>query len=57
VQPNFEHQTALVRHHLQLAAELNRPVSMHCVRCYGFLEQLFRYRVSVVHRSEKATLP
>eukprot|EP00242_Pyramimonas_sp_CCMP2087_P006114 CAMPEP_0198198322 /NCGR_PEP_ID=MMETSP1445-20131203/1807_1 /TAXON_ID=36898 /ORGANISM="Pyramimonas sp., Strain CCMP2087" /LENGTH=329 /DNA_ID=CAMNT_0043867851 /DNA_START=457 /DNA_END=1446 /DNA_ORIENTATION=- len=42
VQPNFEHQTALVRHHLQLAAELNRPVSMHCVRCYGFLEQLFR---------------
>eukprot|EP00959_Pyramimonas_sp_CCMP1952_P465773 9488906-Pyramimonas_sp.AAC.1 len=42
VQPKYDHQTALVKHHLDLATEFNRPVSMHCVRCYGHMAQLFR---------------
>jgi Tat protein secretion system quality control protein TatD with DNase activity len=42
VMPGYQHQLALTRHHLQLAAELQRPVSVHCVRCYGHLYDLFR---------------
>ena len=32
---SLAHQLALTEHHLRLAAELRRPVSMHCVRAYG----------------------
>jgi hypothetical protein len=32
----------LVRHHMALAAELQRPVSLHCVRAYGHLADYFR---------------
>ena len=32
---SFSHQLALTEFHLRLAAELHRPVSMHCVRAYG----------------------
>ena len=31
----LDHQLALTESHLKLAAELRRPVSMHCVRAYG----------------------
>lgn len=34
----LEHQMALVRTHMSLAAELGRPVSMHCVRAHGPLQ-------------------
>lgn len=37
----WEHQLALLREQLELAAELGRPVSVHCVRGYGHLLQLF----------------
>ncbi|KIZ06047.1 TatD DNase family protein [Monoraphidium neglectum] len=37
----FDHQLALLREQLALAAELSRPVSIHCVRGYGHLLQLF----------------
>jgi TatD DNase family protein len=33
---------ALVRHHMALAAELQRPVSMHCVRAFGHAADFFR---------------
>ena len=36
----FDHQLALLREQLALAAELRRPVSVHCVRGYGHLLQL-----------------
>jgi TatD DNase family protein len=32
---SLSHQMALTELHLGLAAELHRPVSMHCVRAYG----------------------
>jgi Tat protein secretion system quality control protein TatD with DNase activity len=37
----FDHQLALLREQLALAAELRRPVSVHCVRGYGHLLALF----------------
>lgn len=37
----FDHQMALLRQQLAVAAELGRPVSIHCVRGYGHLLQLF----------------
>ena len=43
VMPGYQHQLALTRHHLRLAADMQRAVSMHCVRCYGHLLDLFRY--------------
>jgi len=42
VLPSFEHQMSLTQMHLRLAAELRRPVSMHCVRSYGHMQQMFR---------------
>ncbi|KAG1673942.1 hypothetical protein FOA52_015697 [Chlamydomonas sp. UWO 241] len=38
----MHHQLALVSSHLALAAEFQRPVSMHCVRAYGQLHDLLR---------------
>ncbi|KAI8467797.1 MAG: hypothetical protein J3K34DRAFT_370036 [Monoraphidium minutum] len=38
----FDHQLALLEEQLGLAAELGRPVSVHCVRGYGHLLQLFQ---------------
>ncbi|KAG2449891.1 hypothetical protein HYH02_005413 [Chlamydomonas schloesseri] len=38
LQPGWEHQLALTEAHLRLAAELGRPVSMHCVQGYGHLQ-------------------
>lgn len=38
----FDHQLALCDYHLRLAAELDRPVSMHCVRAYGPLLDLLK---------------
>lgn len=42
VMPGYQHQLALTKHHLRVAAEMHRAVSMHCVRCYGHLLELFR---------------
>lgn len=42
VQTKFEHQLALTERHIRVAAEFRRPVSMHCVRGYGHLQDLFR---------------
>jgi len=36
----LEHQMALVTTHIRLAAELGRPVSMHCVRAQGAMHDL-----------------
>lgn len=38
LQPGWDHQLALTEAHLALAAELRRPVSMHCVQGYGHLQ-------------------
>ncbi len=40
LQVSFEHQLKLTEHHLRLAAEMRRPVSMHCVRAHGHLLEL-----------------
>jgi hypothetical protein len=37
----FDHQIALLREQLALAAREGRPVSVHCVRAYGHLLALF----------------
>ncbi|KAG2493508.1 hypothetical protein HYH03_008324 [Edaphochlamys debaryana] len=42
LKPSFAHQLALTEAHLALAAELGRPVSMHCVQSYGHLQDLLR---------------
>eukprot|EP00955_Chlamydomonas_euryale_P098936 365184-Chlamydomonas_euryale.AAC.6 len=41
---SLSHQLALVEMHLSLAVELQRPVSMHCVRAYGHMTELLRAR-------------
>ncbi len=41
-QTRFEHQLALTEHHLALAAEFCRPVSLHCVQSYGHLSDMLR---------------
>lgn len=38
----LEHQLGLLARHIALAAEVAKPVSLHCVRGYGHLAQLFR---------------
>lgn len=43
VQTKFEHQLELTRRHLLLAAELGKPVSMHCVRAFGHLQDMCRH--------------
>eukprot|EP00198_Chlamydomonas_reinhardtii_P014418 XP_001703755.1 predicted protein [Chlamydomonas reinhardtii] len=42
LQPGWDHQLALTEAHLALAAELRRPVSMHCVQGYGHLQDMLR---------------
>ncbi len=50
LQPSWEHQLQLVKTHLALAAELRRPVSMHCVQvravCGCALRHTWRWRRS-----------
>lgn len=38
----IQHQLGILRYHLQLAAELKRPISLHCVRASGHMEALLR---------------
>eukprot|EP00775_Hariotina_reticulata_P009067 gene9067-9237_t len=38
---SLQHQLALLQIQIAIAAEFNRPVSVHCVRGYGHLLQLF----------------
>eukprot|EP00854_Cymbomonas_tetramitiformis_P016523 gene16523-19618_t len=38
----LSHQLELTERQLSLAAEYNRPASLHCVRAYGHLQDLFR---------------
>lgn len=42
VQVRIEHQMALVKAQVALAAEFARPVSVHCVRAHGHLEEFLR---------------
>ncbi|KAK3278418.1 hypothetical protein CYMTET_13641 [Cymbomonas tetramitiformis] len=46
----LSHQLELTERQLSLAAEYNRPASLHCVRAYGHLQDLFR-------KSDPCTLP
>lgn len=39
--PRYNHQMALLRLQLNVAVQLQRPVSIHCVRSYGHLLELF----------------
>lgn len=39
-QVSQQHQVALVAYHLRLAAKYGRPISMHCVRATGPLQDL-----------------
>ncbi|CAG9461994.1 unnamed protein product [Pedinophyceae sp. YPF-701] len=48
-----EHQWSVLGEHLALAGELQRPISLHCVRSYGRLEQELR----VVARRDAASIP
>lgn len=41
-QPSWSHQLALTELHLRLAAELQRPTSLHCVQGYGHLMDMIR---------------
>ncbi|GAX75168.1 hypothetical protein CEUSTIGMA_g2612.t1 [Chlamydomonas eustigma] len=42
LQVSYQHQLQLTELHLRLAAELKRPVSMHCVRAYGHLHDMIK---------------
>lgn len=44
---SYSHQLQLTEMQLRLAAELHRPVSLHCVRAYGHLRDMFDRWVAI----------
>eukprot|EP00201_Polytomella_parva_P020836 CAMPEP_0175042572 /NCGR_PEP_ID=MMETSP0052_2-20121109/2654_1 /TAXON_ID=51329 ORGANISM="Polytomella parva, Strain SAG 63-3" /NCGR_SAMPLE_ID=MMETSP0052_2 /ASSEMBLY_ACC=CAM_ASM_000194 /LENGTH=477 /DNA_ID=CAMNT_0016305431 /DNA_START=294 /DNA_END=1724 /DNA_ORIENTATION=+ len=47
------HQEDLVRRQLALASRLNRPVSVHCVRAYGKLYDIFKSEFVLMSKDNK----
>lgn len=41
-------QVEVLRQQLELAKELNKPASVHCVRAFGDLLEIMKYVISIL---------